>query len=778
MKPLCQPLSALSLALIGLGCGLMCLPAPSQARPLLPSRSEELKATPVRETPLRSVLAEPLLSPATADEFLYGRVSVVGGSYLMLDQTDSLWGWGLAAYGALGPTFDDVVLEPTLVPGVPALVAITSDSAATVGIDTQGQLWLWGFNTGLLDPAPEMQGQVLAPSVLPGLPPARRVYCAGTAIVVLTEDGALWGWGTNLPGWDLQEFDTPFELMAATPDGIPFESVTQNGGQTVGTWFALDTLGRVWHWPAANQTALPVAPTQVTGIPAFRQIASASDVVLGLDLNGNVWSWSTGGVSSPCNNLGRAYTDTQNPNMIPGLSQVEHLSVSYQAVLAVRSDRQVWGWGCNEGGVLGTGDLTDARGTPTPLPFLEGMRWLVQDSSTAFGAKDDGTLQFWGSNWFGAKGDGSSSLHPWAASAFSGTPRQVVSGTYINSGYQGRSSLMLDQNGKLWGTGFNLYGELGDGTYTARSVWTSVVTPSAPDQRFVQVTSNGSSSAALTAQGQVWTWGDNRVGQLGDDASASRPTPQPLTGLTQIVKIQPSKQGFVALDSSGQVWAWGASVCGMDGGIPQHLDLGQLKVAINLSSLYDHLLLQDSAGKLWAMGNNDELELGVPGRFDRCKPVQVRGLPTIVSFHAGVNSSFLLDSRGRVWAWGNNDNGELGQGASGEDQWQPVQVKGLPTVTALSAGFSFATALDSTGSVWFWGRDDFASTGIREFVDRPTPTRLSVDKAVAEVFAGMYLFYRHSDNSLGCSGVNEYGELGLGAHWMPTPVEASFDLGE
>jgi alpha-tubulin suppressor-like RCC1 family protein len=69
----------------------------------------------------------------------------------------------------------------------------------------------------------------------------------------------------------------------------------------------------------------------------------------------------------------------------------------------------------------------------------------------------------------------------------------------------------------------------------------------------------------LTTNGDVYTWGKNSSGQLGDLNNADKNSPGKVKGLPKIVSISAGKFHSLALANDGSVWAWGNNVCGQVG---------------------------------------------------------------------------------------------------------------------------------------------------------------------------------------------------------------------
>jgi alpha-tubulin suppressor-like RCC1 family protein len=95
------------------------------------------------------------------------------------------------------------------------------------------------------------------------------------------------------------------------------------------------------------------------------------------------------------------------------------------------------------------------------------------------------------------------------------TPTAVAAGIY--------HSLAIGSDGKLYAWGYNVYGQLGDGSTTQRLSPVQVslpagVTPTA-------VAAGRFHSLAIGSDGKLYAWGYNGIGQLGDGSTINRPSP-------------------------------------------------------------------------------------------------------------------------------------------------------------------------------------------------------------------------------------------------------------
>ena len=87
----------------------------------------------------------------------------------------------------------------------------------------------------------------------------------------------------------------------------------------------------------------------------------------------------------------------------------------------------------------------------------------------------------------------------------------------------------------------------------------------ADEPTIVQIASGGSHNCARDDTGQVWCWGSNERGQLGDDTLTNRLTPVPVQGLNDAVDISVAQSHSCAVRADGHVLCWGENSRGQLG---------------------------------------------------------------------------------------------------------------------------------------------------------------------------------------------------------------------
>ncbi len=260
--------------------------------------------------------------------------------------------------------------------------------------------------------------------------------------------------------------------------------------------------------------------------------------------------------------------------------------------------------------------------------------------------------------------------------------------TQVSVGYN--SACAINAGGVVYCWGFNPSGQLGNGGPVTETTSADSSTPVRVQGQTISATAVSVSQQGDFAcgifGGEVDCWGDDLIGQLGNDpqflSSPGSTVPVPVPGLGGGVTAVSAGGTFACAVTAGQhVMCWGAY---NDAFPPFPEDVDQLGNGSSVSGPYD----QDAA---------------VP---NIAGPVEVTGpsgpLSGVAAVSAGNDYACALLATGTVACWGYNGDGELGDGMT-TDSLAPVRVTGLSGVTSLSAGYSSACVTTSDGAVWCWG---------------------------------------------------------------------------
>lgn len=215
-------------------------------------------------------------------------------------------------------------------------------------------------------------------------------------------------------------------------------------------------------------------------------------------------------------------------------------------------------WGSNSSGQVGSGDQGGDERSPVAVPGLGAVRQLVAGGAHTCALLQSGAVKCWGSNHFGAIGDGRQKDSRASPSGVSGLERGVLA---IASGWEHTCALL--EGGQLMCWGLNLDGQLGNG----KSGWQEQQDTPVPVHNLgaevEAVAAGGAQTCALLNTGVVKCWG-LLVSESGDYART--PDPMTVSGLGFTVSSLASGGDHTcALHSSGRVFCWGENAEGQLG---------------------------------------------------------------------------------------------------------------------------------------------------------------------------------------------------------------------
>lgn len=526
----------------------------------------------------------------------------------------------------------------------------------------------------------------------------------------------------------------------------------------------------VWVW-GSNRSGQLGRPTQNFHIPAM--LDELGDVIavaggglhsLALERDGTVWAWGDG-------SMGQLGSGTTEPGLLPrrveGLEGITEIAAGDRHSLALRgSDHKLWLWGSNQAGQLGLDSNIELATVPVELggelkvasARAGGMHTLLLDTS--------GQLWALGSNIYGQLGNGTTQD--------SHVPVKVAVPVPITSFAAGQyHNLAIGPGGKVWGFGINSFGELGNGQQGGWvEAFSTPVTASLPP--VVEVAAGQLHSIARTATGDVWGWGYNTSGQVGDGsvlpANTGRLTPAKLD-VHGIVSIAAGGVQNVALGEDGGIWVWGANrygACGngsrVDARVPTLLTRVGGGVAIAMGGAHGLVVARSRPPlELYATGDNARGQLGDGTNARRSRPERVSGLGPVLAASAGAAHSLAVTVDHRLWAWGENTYGQLG--LRGGDRTSPEEVE-LPlapgvTISTVAAGGGHSLVLASDGRVWAFGDDELGQLGDSATASRYQPAIVPGLSHVSAIAAGPgFSLALRDDGTVLTWGSNQCGEVG------------------
>jgi alpha-tubulin suppressor-like RCC1 family protein len=314
--------------------------------------------------------------------------------------------------------------------------------------------------------------------------------------------------------------------------------------------------GTVWAW-GQNQygqlgtSGVPTVvttPTPVASLPAVKAIATGIGHSLALDLDGQVWAW--GQNASGQVGLGSAVGTVPMPTKVPGLTGIQRIAASGNYSLALDSDGQVWAWGQNTSGQVGTGTPSIAVPLPVRVTGLPAIRAIAAGLNHVLALDTAGGVWAWGQNTSGQVGTGATSTTVLTPTRMASLPRARA----IAAG-AGHSLVLEEPSGNVWAWGQNNFGQVG-GLGTASILVPALVSGMSGATSIV---AGHYFSMAILGNGSVKTWGQNTSGQLGNGTTETSPESVEVTDLGDAKAIAAGAQHALTLRPGCPVWAWGSN---------------------------------------------------------------------------------------------------------------------------------------------------------------------------------------------------------------------------
>lgn len=357
------------------------------------------------------------------------------------------------------------------------------------------------------------------------------------------------------------------------------------------------------------------------------QIAAGFSHTLFIKSDGSLWAMGANFDGQLGDGTG-AY-QTNQPEMVVSNGVTAVCAAGYHSFFTVGST--LWAMGDNLYGELGDGTYAD-RYVPEQLT---GVLTMGTGPNETLFTRSDSVLDLLyidlyatGDNYYGELGDGTTNSTSTAVRIERDNPD--VAGDYYVTAVTGGEfhSLFTKSDGSLWGMGDDYYGELGDGA--------PLLNPNSYTNRPEMIVSSGVTAIAaygygsmfLKSDGSLWTMGYNVNGQLGDGSfsDTNRPVRIETSGVTAIAG---GSDHNLFLKSDGSLWGMGYNSTGQLGvgntnssSVPLQIVAGGVTAVAGGS---DFSLFLASDGSLWGMGNNYYGQLGAWPASPQTRPVEMVG---------------------------------------------------------------------------------------------------------------------------------------------------------
>lgn len=327
-------------------------------------------------------------------------------------------------------------------------------------------------------------------------------------------------------------------------------------------------------------------------------------------------------------------------------------------------------------------------------------------------------------------------------------------------------------------------------------------------------------SSALTVSGQLFTWGLNEDGQLGDGTTTNKLKPVNITkqfNLEEgeiILQVSLGNLHSTALTSMGRIFTWGDNKYGQlgDGTITNQTNpvdiTNQFELDIDetieyISSGGYHVAILTSTGRILTWGDNAYGQLGDGTLTNKSNPVDITNQlnlsldESIKYISSGGYHCNIITSTGRMFTWGTTYQGSVDDDpildyslTSPTDITEQFNLATEETIELITSGSANSAAISSSGRTFIWGRQyygHYESGGvINTTITNPKDITDEFDLKDGEIIQHISLEFTHafvatSENRIFAWGNNENGQLGDGSlidKYSPTDITKQFKLGK
>ncbi|QVK16776.1 DUF5011 domain-containing protein [Mycoplasmatota bacterium] len=747
--------------------------------------------------------------------------------------------WGANSNGQLGDGTNTDKSIPTEITSNFNLVVGETITKVSLGdyhssaITSEGRIFTWGANSnGQLGDGTTISRNTPTEITIGVGETIKEVSLGSNHSSAITSEGKLYTWGWNnfgqLGDGTTANRYTPTEITIGVGETITEVSLGCFHSSAITSEGKIFTWGNNEYGQLGDGTTDDrYTPTEITSNFNLEVGETITKVSLGyyhssaITSEGRMFTWGRNNDSQlgdgTTTNKSNPTEITSNFNNLGDGETITKVSLGNNSS-AITSEGRIYTWGYNGYGQLGDGTTT-SRNTPTEITskFNLGVGETIQELSLgchhSSAITSEGKIFTWGRNNDSQLGDGTTTNKSTPTEITSNFNDVVVEKIYlpISETIQKLSlgtyhSLAITSEGRIFTWGFNDYGQLGDGTTTARNTPTEITGNFnlGEGETITEVSLGYSNTSVITSEGRIFTWGCNNTSQLGDGTTTARYTPTEITshfylgdGET-ITKVSLGKYHSSAITSEGRIFTWGNNYYGQLGDgtttarytpteITSHFNLGEGETITEVILGCTHSSAITSEGRIFTWGNNNYGQLGDGTTTNKSIPTEITiGVgETITEVSLGYSHSSAITSEGRIFTWGMNYYGQLGDGTS-IDKNIPIEITSNfilgfeETITEVILGHYHSSVITSEGRIYTWGANHTGQLGDGTTTNKSIPTEitsnfnLGLEETITEVIlGGTHTSTITSEGRIFTWGRNYYGQLGDGttiSRYTPTQI--------
>lgn len=602
---------------------------------------------------------------------VFTMVSGFSNGACALDDQGEVWCWGYSQFGQVGSgAANDVIPRATRVPGLSGVISVAAAPLHVCALIQGGTVRCWGRGTGG-ELGDGLSQSSISPVSVSGLSGVTSLVAGQGATCAIVTAGDLYCWGTNASGAVGNGSTSPAPLpVKSSLSGVQSIGMGRSHvlARTASGFYGWGN-NQVGQLLTATPSSFEMSPVAISALPAQATALFGGAGSMCVLSGGGAACWAhdlTGQLGT--RNLIVKTTPAVVSNGTSALTGLTHIAAAgFHTCVASAAQVRCGG----DASLFKLGQTVVEEGSAVPLPISlpsspsGPVRGLDAGGHTTCVLKgDDGSREVWcwGANGAGQLGTGATAGNGPAKATGLTDPSALAVGRDFGCALVGSTP-------HCWGRNAN--GELGRGTTSTFEAPGPVVGVSTA----VALTAGDIHACALLGDGTVTCWGNNGSGQLGTGSTGGATAPTAVSGLTGVTQVRAGPRFTCAIaGAAGDVRCWGANDAGQLGNgnfaaqsLPQAPAVSGAS-ALALGGGHTCAVVAGGAVKCW--GRNDNGQLGDGTRISSTAPVTVSGLSGAVELAAGPDPHPYAQhtcarlTNGTAVCWGHNAHGRLLRGES------------------------------------------------------------------------------------------------------------------